>query len=72
MRQLRKLYPEGWVRYCPECREYMDQSDPQNDSSYKTVIIDDTSCEICTSKHIEEVNEAQDIMGRLGTPKETK
>ena len=63
MNQLAKLYPEGWLRYCPECREYIDQSAPLNDSRRKTVIIDDVACNKC-------IEDAQAIMGRLGVPKE--
>ena len=72
MQQLTKLYPEGWVRYCPDCSEYMDQSDPQNDSSHKSVIIDSEACEKCTKKREEEILEAQKLVGRLGLPKESK
>lgn len=57
--------------YCPECSDYIKQSDPQNFSGRKSVVIDDTPCEKCTTKRNEEVNEAQQIMGRLGLPQET-
>ena len=70
MKQLAKLYPEGWLRYCPECREYIDQSAPLNDSRRKSVVIDDEPCPNCTKKREEEIQEAQQIMGRLGVPKE--
>ena len=71
MNQLKKLYPEGWLRYCPDCNGYIDQSDPQNDSRRKTFIIDDEPCSKCTKQREEEVLEAQEIMGRLGLPKES-
>ena len=54
---------EGWILYCPDCKQYVSQSDPQDDSRRKTVIIDDESCEKCKAK---EVQEAQQICGRLG------
>jgi hypothetical protein len=57
-----KIYPNGIVLYCPECGEYICQSDPQDDSRRKTVVIDDQPCTKC-------VTEAQTIMGRLGLPK---
>ena len=57
-----RLYPEGWIAYCPECDEYVAQSDPQNNSARKTVIIDDTPCIKC-------ITAAQQLMGRLGLPK---
>ena len=66
------FYKNGWIRYCPDCREYIDQSDPQNFSGRKQVIIDDVPCEKCTKQREEEVLEAQAIMGRLGLPKESK
>lgn len=68
--QLKKLYPEGWVLYCPDCNQYVQQSDPQNDSRRKTVIINDEPCFDCKTKNEEEVKEAQSLMGRLGLPKE--
>ena len=71
MNQLKKIYPEGWVLYCPECTEYVCQSDPQDDSRRKSVIIDDEPCAKCKAKTEQEVLEAQAIMGRLGIPKET-
>lgn len=71
MNQLKKLYPEGWLRYCPKCGQYIDQSDPQNDSRKKSVIIDDEPCSKC-KEHQQEVVEAQKIMGRLGLPKENQ
>jgi hypothetical protein len=69
MNQMSKLYPEGWLLYCPDCYEYIKQSDPQNDSRRKSVVIDDTPCKACTEKREAEIQEAQQIMGRLGLPK---
>jgi hypothetical protein len=63
MKQLSKLYPNGYIMYCPTCSEFIHQSDPQNDSRRKSVIIDDEPCEKCNEK---EVVEAQQLMGRLG------
>jgi hypothetical protein len=65
-----KLFPYGWILYCPECCDYVCQSDPQNFSGRKTVFINDVPCDKCTKKSEEEVLEAQQIMGRLGLPKE--
>ena len=66
------LYKNGWILYCPECHEYLGQSDPQNFSGRKQIIIDDMPCESCEEKREAEEQEAQQIMGRMGTPKETK
>jgi hypothetical protein len=66
------LYKNGWILYCPECSEYLGQSDPQNFSGRKQVVIDDLPCETCEEIHKEDINDAQALMGRLGTPKETK
>ena len=66
------LYKNGWILYCPECSDYMRQSDPQNFSGRKSVVIDDAPCEKCAAYHEEEVRQAQDMMGRLGLPKENK
>ncbi len=66
------FYKNGWLLYCPECRQYLRQSDPQDFSGRKQVIIDDLPCEKCTKQREEEVLEAQQIMGRLGLPKESK
>jgi hypothetical protein len=49
----------------------MKQSDPQNYSGKKQVIVDDVPCDKCFAYHEEEVNEAQALMGRLGIPKGT-
>jgi hypothetical protein len=70
MNQLAKLYPEGWLLYCPDCSQYVEQSDPQNDSRRKSVVIDDEPCAKCKEKSEQEILEAQEIMGRLGLPKE--
>ena len=72
MESLDKFYKNGWILYCPECNEFIKQSDPQNSSLYKQVIIDREPCEKCTKAREAEEQEAQQIMGRLGTPKETK
>ncbi len=66
------FYKNGWILYCPECMDYVKQSDPQNYSGKKQVIIDDVPCDKCLTKHEEEINEAQALMGRLGKPKECK
>ncbi len=71
MNQMSKLFPEGWLMYC-DCGEYIAQSDPQNFSGRKTVVLDTEPCEKCKAKQAEEVKEAQTIMGRLGVPEETK
>lgn len=71
MQVLEKFYPTGWILYCPECSEYVEQSDPQSFSGKKSVVIDDSPCKACTQKNEEEIQEAQKIMGRLGLPKET-
>ncbi len=70
MNAMKKLYPEGWLLYCPDCSEYIGQSDPQDNSRGKSVVIDDEPCEKCKAKNAQEVLEAQSIMGRLGIPKE--
>jgi hypothetical protein len=69
---LEKLYPSGWILYCPECSDFICQSDPQNFSGKKSVVIDDLPCKKCTDTANEEVKEAQQIMGRLGLPKENQ
>lgn len=66
------FYKNGWILYCPECRQYLRQSDPQDFSGRKQVIIDDLPCETCEERRNEEIKEAQQIMGRLGLPKENK
>ena len=60
------LYPSGWILYCPECRDYVKQSDPQNFSGRKSVLIDDQPCEKCSKLREEEIQEAQQLLGRLG------
>jgi hypothetical protein len=69
-----KLFRSGWILYCPSCKNYIKQSDPQNFSGRKSVIIDDEPCEACKKKQQEreeEIKEAQQIMGRLGTKEES-
>ena len=58
---LNKFYKNGWIMYCPNCDGYVKQSDPQDFSGHKQVVIDDEPCTKCN----EEVKEAQAIMGRL-------
>lgn len=70
MEQLKKLYPAGWILYCPECSGYVDQSEPKDTTRGKSVVIDDAPCQKCMDKNKQEVQEAQAIMGRLGLPKE--
>jgi hypothetical protein len=53
---------KGWMLFCPTCREFVQQSDPQNLSLGKTVVIDDESCHTC-------IVEAQQLLGRLGITK---
>ena len=67
-----EFYKNGWILYCPECSEYIKQSDPQDDSRRKSVVIDEQPCEKCTKKREEEIQESQQIMGRLGLPKESE
>jgi len=62
----------GWIKYCGECNAYISQSDPQDFSGGKTVVVDTEPCEKCTKQREEEVLEAQATMGRLGLPKENK
>ena len=66
---LEKLYPEGYLLYCTR-GHFVKQSDPQNSSRGKTVVIDNDfgECPECDK----EVLKAQQIMGRLGLPKESK
>ncbi len=72
MNQMKKLFPEGWILYCPECDQYVGQSDPQNTTRGKTVIIDTAPCDKCVETLKQEIQEAQTLMGRLGLPKETQ
>jgi len=67
MNQLTKIYPEGWLLYCPDCFDYITQSDPQNDSRRKSVVVDGEPCKKCKARHAEEILEAQQLLGRLGT-----
>ena len=59
------FYKNGWVLFCPECRDFMRQSNPQDFSGRKQALIDDQPCEKCTKKHEEEIKEAQALMGRI-------
>ena len=59
------FYKNGWILFCPECRDFMRQSNPQDFSGRKQVIIDDQPCEKCTKKYEEEIKEAQALMGRI-------
>jgi len=59
------FYKNGWILFCPECRDFMRQSDPQDFSGRKQVIIDDQPCEKCAKKREEEIKEAQALMGRI-------
>ena len=59
------FYKNGWILFCPECRDFVRQSDPQDFSGRKQVIIDDLPCEKCTKKREEEIQEAQTLMGRI-------
>ena len=59
---------EGWLLYCGTCNAYIKQSDPQDFSIGKQVIIESEGCENCKT-HAQEVLEAQSLMGRLGLPK---
>jgi hypothetical protein len=69
---LNKFYNGKWILYCPECSDYIKQSDPQGFSGGKSVIIDEEPCEKCTKSREAEEQEAQQIMGRMGFPKENK
>jgi uncharacterized Zn finger protein len=69
MLPLTKLYPQGWLLYCPDCGQFTKQSDPQNNSRRKAVVIDDEPCSECKAKQAGEVEEAQQLLGRLGLPK---
>jgi hypothetical protein len=60
------LYPSGWILYCGECNSYISQSDPQDFSGGKTVVIDTEPCEKCSKLREEEIQEAQQLLGRLG------
>jgi hypothetical protein len=57
---------EGYMLYCIR-GHFIKQSDPQNFSGGKTVVIDNDfgECPECD----QEVKEAQSLLGRLGTPK---
>lgn len=66
---LEKLYPEGFLLYCSR-GHFIKQSDPQNSSRGKTVVIDNEfgECPECD----EDVQSAQKCMGRLGIAKENR
>lgn len=71
MGYLEKLEKQGgWILYCGKCNGYIKQSDPQNFSGGKTVVIDSDQddCPTCS----QEIKEAQQLVGRLGLPKETQ
>ena len=57
----------GFIEYC-DCGRYLRQSDPQDFSGGKNIIVTPSECEPC-KKNIQEAMEAQQIMGRLGVPK---
>jgi hypothetical protein len=59
---------EGYMVYCTR-GHFIKQSDPQNFSGGKTVVIDNEygECPECDR----DVLEAQQLMGRLGLPKES-
>ena len=65
---LEKLYPNGFILYCPECTDYIKQSDPQDFSGRKSVVIDDEPCAKCTKGRDDEIQEAQAVLGRIGLP----
>ena len=65
LEKLEKNNKEGWISYCGLCKSYISQSDPQNFSGGKSVVIEE-ECPDCIQKREEEVKEAQKIMGRLG------
>ena len=58
----------GWIMYCGKCDSYIKQSDPQNFSGRKTIVIDDDQDDCPTCK--QEIAGAQALMGRLGTPEQ--
>lgn len=59
---------EGYMLYCVR-GHFIKQSDPQNFSGGKTVVIDNEygECPECDR----DILEAQQLMGRLGLPKES-
>ena len=58
---------DGFIEFC-DCGRYLRQSDPQNFSGGKTVIVTPGECEECKTR-AQEIVEAQALMGRLGLPK---
>lgn len=69
LEMLEKNRKSGYVMYW-NCGHYQKQSDPQDFSIGKTIVIDTVSCPECIKKNEEEVKEAQALCGRLGIPKE--
>jgi hypothetical protein len=63
-----RLYPQGWILYCPACLDYIKQSDPQNFSGRKSVVLDGEPCAKCIKGRDDEIQEAQAVLGRLGLP----
>ena len=68
-KEYRKLNPVGqrkvweeWIEYY-SCGKYKRQSDPQDNSIGKTVIVTDEKCPDC---HERDVREAQALMGKMG------
>ena len=54
-----------WIEYY-SCGKYKQQSDPQDNSIGKMVIVTDEKCPDC---HERDVREAQALMGKMGMPK---
>ena len=55
---------DGWLEFC-DCGLFLRQSDPQDFSGGKRIIVTPSECERC-----KEIAEAQALMGRLGTPEQ--
>ena len=51
----------GFIEYC-DCGAYLCQSDPQDFSGGKAIVVSPEECEEC------KVKAAQQILGRLGMP----
>ena len=58
----------GWILNCGTCNSYIKQSDPQDFSGGKQVVIESEGCENCENRKAD-ILDAQRIMGRLGLPK---
>jgi hypothetical protein len=58
---------DGFIEYC-DCGKYLRQSDPQDFSGGKTIVVTPDECDECKVR-AQEILEAQQIMGRLGLPK---